>query len=90
MSFTLSRSLSVSKFYTDIGISLPGDAETKDVIYTGTSIVSDDGTTAYVKFNVQISGETPLNELIFAYQTSGVAATLTSAETALKTSLSGD
>lgn len=88
MSVTISRNLSVSKTYDNLGITVPSDTETKDVIYTATDIISDDGETAYVRFTVQISGIDTTNQTIFAYATSGVAATLVLAEAALQKTLS--
>lgn len=89
MSVTISRNLSVSKTYDNLGITVPSDTETKDVIYTATDIISDDGETAYVRFTVQISGIDTTNQTIFAYETNGVSATLVIAESSLESSLKG-
>lgn len=88
MSFTVSRSLNISTQYTDLGIIESAGTVTKDVTYTATDIISDDGETAYVRFSVAVSDVPNTTTTIYAYDTGGTASTLDLAETALQSSLS--
>lgn len=87
MSFTISRELVKRDFYPALGVEMPDEKVTKDVIYTAISASVDSENSAVAQFKVAIDGCFITGHKEYSFTRSGTGDLLDEAESSLQSSL---
>lgn len=90
MSFTVTRTLNLTKYYPQIGLYVESGTEGLSLTYSVDSIANVDVTSsqATVLYSITDASENKVDSLAFSFSYSDISSIISEAETAIKASIS--